>query len=176
MCLNGSSTTVSKEPVATHNAPKLHIACKTADMFSRCFRHHFLLQGSTAWHSTDHLSGIFLLRGVSITRCRGLVCQHVCCRSTSLPILLNHILSAKQQSLWQLAALYMSLCILSVLLLSVLRKHPQRKRQHCGLILRRKRIWAFDVVLGYEASMHDVSLDHTNRHNTAFCSQAIYLR
>ncbi len=32
---------------------------------------------------------------------------------------------------------------------------------------------AFDPVLGYEASVHDVSLDHTNRHNTAFCSQAI---
>ena len=48
----------------------------------------------------------------------------------------------------------------------ILRQHPQRKRQHCGLLLCRKRTWAFDVALGYEASMHDVSLDHTNRHST----------
>ncbi len=122
ICPKGSNTRSAKEPVATHNAPKLHIVCKNAHMFSRCFCHHFLLQGSTAWHSTDHLSGIFLLRGISITGCRGLVCQHVCCRSTSLPILLNHILPAKQQSLWQLAALYISLCTLSVLMLSGLHK------------------------------------------------------
>ena len=119
MCLNGSSTIVAKDPVAivTHTVPKLHIACKTAHMFSRCFCHHFLLQVKKAWRSTDHLSGIFLLRGVPITGCRDQVCQHICCRSTSLPILLNHILPAKQQSLWQLAALCMSLCIVSVLLL-----------------------------------------------------------
>lgn len=114
MCLNAQRSHKSLLPHTMY--PKLHIACKDAQMSSRCFCHHFLLQGSTAWHSTDHLSGVFLLRGVSTTGCRGLVCQHSCCRPTSLPILLNDILPAKQQSLWQLAALYTSLCILSVVI------------------------------------------------------------
>ncbi|KAA6416970.1 MAG: hypothetical protein FRX49_13070 [Trebouxia sp. A1-2] len=66
-------------------------------------------QGNKAWRIAHHLSGIFLLRGVSTTRCRGLVPQHSCCRSIPLPILLDHILPAKQQPLWQLAALYIRL-------------------------------------------------------------------
>lgn len=152
---------------ATYSAPQEYNACQTAQVFSCCFCHHSLLQGNKAWRIAHHLSGIFLLRGVSTTRCRGLVPQHSCCRSIPLPILLDHILPAKQQPLWQLAALYISMRILSVLLLCILQQRSQRKRQHCGPVLHREIIWACDVVLGYEASSHDVSLDHTNRHNTA---------